>query len=150
MNIKETRIADIRLDNDLTQKDVALKINVKEDTYSKWERGINDIPLDNCNDIVNLYNSNFDYILGLGNDDSKSKRQEIDYKLLSKRLYEIRKENNLSQEKLSNDIGIHQRAYSYYESGERIPTTFKLLYIAVYYKVSFDYLVGRSDNKKIK
>ena len=51
---------------------------------------------------------------------------------------------------LSKKLGFPQTTYSQYESGKRKPTTMKLLVVAQYYNVSFDYLVGRSQNKDIK
>ena len=33
--VKDTRIAELRLDNDLKQKDIAFILNVKENNYSK-------------------------------------------------------------------------------------------------------------------
>ena len=60
------------------------------------------------------------------------------------------KKLKLTQEELSNKLGFLQRTYAYYESGERVPTTLKLLVIAQYYDVSSDYLVGRSNIKEIR
>lgn len=147
--IIKTRIADLRLDNDLRQKDVAKILGVLENNYSKWERGITDIPLDKSNGLVNYYNCSFDYLFGLSNTNSKELRQNIDLHLLSKRLFELRKSKNLTQEQLSNSVGFHQRTYSHYEDGSRVPTSYKVYYIAVYYNVSLDYLVGKTDNQKI-
>lgn len=146
--IRETKFAELRLDNDLKQKDIANILKVKENNYSKWERGVTDIPLDKSNELSNYYKCSFDYLFGLSNSNNYSKKN-IDLKLLPKRLLELRKERNLTQEQISKDVGFHQRTYAHYEDGSRIPTTFKVFYIALYYKVSFDYLVGKSDDKKI-
>lgn len=146
--IKEIKFSELRLDNNLKQKDIAKILNVSENNYSKWERQITDIPLDKSNELANYYGVSFDYLYGLTKHSKNSDRKEIDLKLLSSRLLELRKEHNLSQEQLSKHVGFHQRVYSYYENGDRIPTSFKIYYIAIYYDVSFDYLVGRSDDKK--
>lgn len=145
----ETRFADLRLDNDLKQKDVAKILNVLENNYSKWERGITDIPLDKSNELANYYNCSLDYLFGLSEYNTKKVRKEINLKLLCERLYKLRKDHNLSQEQLSSVIGFHQRTYSHYEDGSRVPTSFKVYYIALYYKVSLDYLVGKSDDKSV-
>ena len=147
--IIKTRIADLRLDHDLKQKDVAKILGVLENNYSKWERGITDIPLDKSNELVNYYNCSFDYLFGLSNNNDKELRENIDLQLLCKRLLELRKSQNLTQEQLSNAVGFHQRTYSHYEDGSRVPTSYKVYYIAVYYNVSFDYLVGKTDSKEI-
>ena len=147
--IIKTRITDLRLDHDLKQKDVAKILGVLENNYSKWERGITDIPLGKSNELVNYYNCSFDYLFGLSNNSNKELKQNIDLQLLCKRLLELRKSKKLTQEQLSNEVGFHQRTYSHYEDGSRVPTSYKVYYIAVYYNVSFDYLVGKTDNQKI-
>ena len=50
----DSRLAELRLDNNLQQKDVAKALKIKEDTYSKWERKINDIPIAKINEIANF------------------------------------------------------------------------------------------------
>jgi transcriptional regulator with XRE-family HTH domain len=148
--VRETMLAELRLDNDLKQKDVALKLDIEENNYSKWERNVTDIPLDKFNELANLYDCSLDYLIGLTNSKTKSERKTINLNLLSQRLLEMRKGKNLTQEKLSNEIGYPQTTYSNYENGSRIPTIFKLMYIAIYYNISLDYLVGRTDIKKVK
>ena len=148
--VRETMLAELRLDNDLKQKDVALKLDIEENNYSKWERNVTDIPLDKFNELANLYDCSIDYLIGLTNSKTKSERKTINLNLLSQRLLEMRKGKNLTQEKLSNEIGYPQTTYSNYENGSRIPTIFKLMYIAIYYNISLDYLVGRTDIKKVK
>ncbi len=142
-------MAILRHENNLKQKDIAKVLNVKENTYSKWEKGSNDIPLEKINQLANFYNVNLDYLLGLSNKIEQSQNLKIDYKLICKRLLSLRKENHLTQNKLSDKIGFYQTTYSSFETGVRIPTTYKLLYIVNFYNVSFDYIVGRSDNKDL-
>lgn len=150
IKIKENRLEELRLDNDLKQKEIANKLNISGKNYSNWERGVTDIPLVKSNDLANYYDCSLDYLFGLSNTKKINERKTIDLKLLSKRLLETRKERNLTQEQLSQDVGYHQRTYAHYENGSRIPTSFKLFYIALYHNVSLDYLVGRSDIKEIK
>lgn len=47
-------------------------------------------------------------------------------------------------------LGFPQTTYSQYEVGTAIPTTLKLLVVAIYYNISLDYLTGRSDDKEIR
>lgn len=150
MRDRELRIADLRLDNDYKQLDVAKILDVKHDTYSKWERGINDIPIEKSNDLANLYNVSLDYLLGLSDYSVAPERKEINHQILCERLLALRKSEQLSQEALAKLIGFHQRTYSHYEDGSRPLTTYKIFDIAVYYSISIDYLVGRTDDKEIK
>lgn len=147
--IKETRISELRLDKDLKQKEVASKLNVLENNYSKWERGITDIPLYKSNELANFYGCSLDYLFGLSHKNIKTERKVIDLELMRMRLLSLRKEKNLTQEQVSEEIGFHQRTYAHYENGSRIPTSFKVYYIAIYHNVSLDYIVGRTDKKEL-
>lgn len=61
------------------------------------------------------------------------------------RLRELRKERNVTQQELADDLLITTRTLARYESGEREPRLPMVLDLAAYFKVSIDYLVGRSD-----
>ena len=67
--------------------------------------------------------------------------------MLSKRLKELRIENNYSQYEIANLIGIAQVTYSHYELGRRSISMQILVKIAKIYNVSTDYLLGISDDK---
>lgn len=63
------------------------------------------------------------------------------------RIKDLREDHDLTQDAISKKLNISQRAYSHFETGTRgIPTEI-LIKIADIYKVSLDYLVGRSDKK---
>lgn len=150
MRDKEIRFAELRKDKGLKQWEIAEVLNVLEDRYSKWERGIDDISLENSNILAKFYDVSLDYLLGLSDYSIKTSRKELDLKLFCKRLLHLRKERNLTQEKLGKELGFPQRTYANYEKGSSVPTTLKVYCIALYYNVSLDYLVGRSDDKEIK
>lgn len=150
MRDKESRMAELRLDKGLEQKEIANYLNVLEDTYSKWERGINDMPIEISNKLANYYNVSLDFLLGLSDYNVRTKLKEVNFDVMRKRLITLRKENKLTQEALGLEVGFPQKTYANYENGISIPTSFKLTYIAIYYGVSFDYLVGRSNDEKIK
>lgn len=65
------------------------------------------------------------------------------------RIRDLREDADLTQTQLSKSLNVSQRAYSHYENGTRdIPINI-LIAIADYYHVSVDYLLERTDNKKI-
>ena len=68
-------------------------------------------------------------------------------KILSKRLKELRIENNYSQQEIADLIDITQVTYSHYELGRRSVSIQNLVKIAKIYNVSTDYLLGISDDK---
>lgn len=67
--------------------------------------------------------------------------------ILSKKLKELRKENNYSQQEIANLIGIAQVTYSNYELCRQSVSIQNLVKIARIYNVSTDYLLGISDDK---
>ena len=64
-----------------------------------------------------------------------------------KRIKDLREDNDLTQETIAKYLNITQRAYSYYETGERDFPSDILIKIADYYQTSIDYLVNRTDIK---
>lgn len=59
------RIKDLREDFDLTQQTVADYLHIKQNTYSQYENGQRQIPLESLIALARLYNTSTDYILGL-------------------------------------------------------------------------------------
>ena len=67
--------------------------------------------------------------------------------ILSRRLKELRIENNYSQYEIADLMGIAQVTYSHYELGRRSISIQNLVKIAKIYNISTDYLLGISDDK---
>ena len=144
------RYKELRLDKDLTQREISSILNVKRATYSKWEDCVNDMPLEKCNELANYYHTSLDYILGLSNKHTYIKENlNINWNLFNKRLHTIRKEKKLSQQQLSDKLGFPQTTYSQFERGITKPTVLKILTMAQYYNISMDYLTGRHDKKTV-
>ena len=69
--------------------------------------------------------------------------------LFSRRLKELRLSHNLKQSDMANLLDVSIRTYQRYESSDN-ETDFKtLIFLADYFDVSTDYLLGRTDNPKI-
>lgn len=67
------RIRDLREDNDLTQKQIANKLNCSQQVYSNYELGQRDIPSDILIKLSKIYNVSVDYILGITNNPAINK-----------------------------------------------------------------------------
>ncbi len=67
--------------------------------------------------------------------------------ILAKRLKSCRKEMGLTQGQVAIYCDITEKAYQNYELMTREPRLDILVRIADLYKVSLDYLTGRTDNK---
>lgn len=59
------RIRNLREDSDKTQKEVAEYLFCDQSLYSKYERGIRDVPVEIIIKLARFYNTSTDYILGL-------------------------------------------------------------------------------------
>ena len=62
------RLRDLREDHDLSQQYVADYLKMKQPQYSRYERGLRDIPTDILIRLAKLYNTSTDYLLGLTNE----------------------------------------------------------------------------------
>lgn len=62
-------------------------------------------------------------------------------------LKNLRKEKGLTQNELSQIIGITRTTYAGYENNKHEPDIKTLTKIADYYKVSLDYICGRYKNQ---
>ena len=58
------RIKEIREDKGYTQKDIAYILHTTQQQYSKYELGIQIIPLEKMNILANFYNTSIDYLIG--------------------------------------------------------------------------------------
>lgn len=62
------------------------------------------------------------------------------------RLKDLREDKNLTQQQVSDLLGIQQTVYSRYERGAQDIPVRHLLVLADYYRTSTDYLLGRTNN----
>ncbi len=64
-----------------------------------------------------------------------------------RRLRDMREDADLKQEDIAKYLGIQQTVYSRYERGFQTIPLEHLIKLADYYKVSLDYLTGRSNER---
>ena len=67
------RLRDLREDNDLTQNQLVEKLNMHKTTYTNYEQGKRDLPLEIAIKIAKFYNVSLDYLAGLTNEYRKLK-----------------------------------------------------------------------------
>lgn len=61
------RIKGLREDKDKTQSELAHYLNIAQNTYSQYENGKRELPLDSLIKLCKYYNVSADYILGITN-----------------------------------------------------------------------------------
>ena len=67
-----------------------------------------------------------------------------------KRIRDLREDKELTQKELAKFLNCSQQVYSNYELGQRDIPTYVLIKLSSFYNVSVDYILGISDNPKIK
>ncbi len=57
------RLGDLRIDHDMTQKEVAEYLGCQREVYRRYEKGIRTIPIDFLIKLSRLYKVSIDYIV---------------------------------------------------------------------------------------
>lgn len=73
--LKYPNIRNLREDNNFTQKQVAELLNVKQNTYSQYEIGVLNYPIEVLIQLAQFYETSVDYLLGLTEEKQPYKRK---------------------------------------------------------------------------
>ena len=139
-----SRIKDLRIDNKLTQQDIAKYLNISTDAYSQFERMDTLIPIELLNKLANYYQVSLDYLLKMTDVPSITiLNEDLDKVQIGENLKKIRKDNKLYQETLAQEIGTSHSLISEYESGKKLISLTYGYAICRRYHVSLDYLYGK-------
>ena len=78
----QERLKSMRLEAKLTQKELAEKLKIGQNTYSYWEKGIRKPVGENLNKLANFFNVSTDYLLGNSNiKDQKQFEEDLEKSL---------------------------------------------------------------------
>lgn len=142
-------IEDIREYEGVSQVELAKVIGITKSTYSNYKRYDRTIPLKHINAVANYFNVSIDFILGLTQTQKYNvKNIALDNFIIGKNIQNFRKEFNITQDSLANNLGTTQSTISDYEKGNTLILTQFLYIICSKYKVSADYLLGKVDSPK--
>lgn len=148
MNYKD-RLKELREENNLTQEELAKKIDLTRGAYKQYELQYDIIPLNHLNNICNYFKVSIDYMLCLTNQvNYDSKKDSINNEIFSVRIKALRKENNCTQEKFALSLPTNQSIISDLEKGRKLANTSLLYTICTKYHISADYLLGKTDSPK--
>lgn len=140
MNLEKIRY--IREILDLTQREMADKLNVSKSTYGRWETGEKIIPLKHLVKLCNLANITLDYALGITNENKKTTTKIVfDMKNVAIKIKEIRKINSLTQEQFASSINVARTVISNYEHNRFPIQTAFIIDICRKYNVSADWIL---------
>ena len=135
------RIRSLRVSHNLSQVELAKKLNVSKQSVSNWEND-NILPsIEMLVEIAKLFSVSTDYLLGL--DDLHT--EETLYPLLPfhERLRNLLKSHGISQGKLQRELPLSSSALYGWLSGKRQPALVSLVRLCEYFDCSVDYLIGR-------
>lgn len=65
MQVYQMRLRELRTDNDLSQRQIAEHLGIKQTVYSRYETGKNDMKIEQLVKLALFYKVSADYILGL-------------------------------------------------------------------------------------
>lgn len=150
-----THLKEVRKSAGLSQKEVAIRIGVKQNTYSYWENGKSRMNSESLAKLAKLFGVTTDYLLNDIQNKSANNKELDDcqlqpYKLpnekekvMSNRLKELRSSAGLTQKELATVLGVAQPTLSGWETGHFQIDYDSLIKIADYFNTSIDYLLGR-------
>lgn len=145
------RFEELRETNDLTKRKVAAKLGVSDSIYGRWESGKDIIPTKRLYQLANYYKINIDYLLGLT--DKKitiESSKNIDIKLMAERVTEIRKDFKETLREFTDRLNTSSSTWSAYETGKVLILCAFLIEICKIGNYSADWILGRTDKKKLK
>ena len=141
--MKYNKIKDLREDHDLTQSQVAMMRGVNRSTYTMWELGDVNFPIEKLIMLAKIFHTNLEYMLGISQDKQAIfYPDEIDVAFVGRNLKQQRIKLNKTQKEFAITMCVHQSTYSYYEDGRtRIPTD-RLILLVDAYPISLNELCG--------
>lgn len=71
------RLKAIREDKDITQKTLSEFLNIRQNTYSQYENGQRQLPIDTLIRLAEYFDTSTDYILGLTDNPEKYPRSNV-------------------------------------------------------------------------
>ncbi len=133
----------------LTHVQVACILKISDSLYNRYEKEKQTIPIKHLNTLCNYYKVSIDFIFGFAKKKQyNNSLKNINKELSSQRLKELRKEKNITQDKLAEILSTDNSTISKYERSINTIATPFLYTICKKYNISADYLLGKVDEPK--
>lgn len=147
--IYKNKLKNLREEKYLKLRDVDKILNFELDSYGQFENEKTILPIKHLNTLANFFNVSIDYLFSFTSEKNYTlNNKEIDTNKSGLRLKEFRKENALTQKKLSTILNSDNSTICNYEKGKHLIATPFLYTICKKYNISADYLLGKTDNPK--
>ena len=134
---------------EMTQKELGYVFGVSQSTVAGWENAIDVIPFNKLIRFCSLYNYSLDFICGFTRKNIEYGSFKTDKLKIGINLKLLREKLNLTQQQIADDCGFFKSTYSNYEVGRYLINTITIYSICKTYNISMDWIVGRTNNKKI-
>ena len=136
---------------EMTQEELGKVLEASKQIISNWETGYTFMPLNKLVMFCNLYDYSLDFVVGFTRNNTKyNKKINLDRKLIGNNLKLLRTKLKLTQQEISDECNLYQPTYNHYETGYSLIKIMTAYSICKTYNISMDWLVGRTDNLKIK
>lgn len=135
------RLKSLRKERKLKQREMAELLQCAERNYQKLEYGKTNVTATTLMFLCDYFDVSADYILG--RTDCMEPLQTM-----AARIRSLREKNGLTQKDMAEILGCTPGHYQKMEYGKVNISTTTLAFIADYFNVSADYLLGRSDRKE--
>jgi len=136
------KLKELRLQNNLTQEQLARKLDTTRRTYIYYETGKKYPSAALLNRVTQVFNVSTSFLI---DEQDEEQAQESKRSSFSTKLKELRLQNNLSQEKLARKLDIATGTYLFYEKGKRYPPVKLLAQMAEILNVSISFLVDEQN-----
>ena len=136
------RIAQLRKEQNMTQQELANILEVSREAVSMWEIGLRQPNLDTLQKLADFFGCSVDYLLG------RTSQCTSNTNPIGRRIAQLRKKRNITQEELANILEVSREAVSMWEIGLRQPNLDTLQKLADFFGCSVDYLLGRTSQCK--
>ncbi|WLD28620.1 helix-turn-helix protein [Clostridioides difficile] len=160
----QKRLKELRAEKNMTQEDVANKLNLTKSAYGYYEQGKTVPDAYMLSSLAEIFNVTTDYLLGMSSVKNQINTfvvyKSIPHKNLSKneslisnfgeRFKQLREERKLTQDELVTEFNkvyftsFNKSTISQYENNKRKPEINILENWADFFGISTDYLLGRS------
>ena len=142
------RLVELRLENNMTQEELANILQINRSTYKDYELQTSIIPIKHFVSLSKYFDVSIDYLFEFTNQKQYENVKDVDKIEAGKRLRDFRKENKLTQQKLASTLNTTFSSIAFNEKGRNLIATPFLYQICQKYHVSADYLLGKIDNPK--
>jgi transcriptional regulator with XRE-family HTH domain len=132
----------LRTQKGLKQKDVAEILKMPPNTYNGYETGKRMPNIELLKELSSLFEVSVDYLINNPNI-REYKMETMNFGL---KLKNLRENKNMTQEELGELLKVSKASISKYENNTHEPNISTMNFIADFFNVTTDYLLGRTDD----